>query len=179
MSGDKGAGAGKRILTTAEAAQLLRDLAAQLEHGSLEVGGKPPMPGEEFKVKVRSKCNDRRASLSLKLQWSAAPDAVESEPEDGIPSYKSIKKRINASFKNIKARLDEGQLPDLQLAELFDGDAELMLEYPDKGEAADITAFRELSASFLGAVEAGDLVKVQGAVAAMAAAEKSCHKRYK
>ncbi len=67
----------------------------------------------------------------------------------------------------------------MELALLFGEDAELMAHYPKKGEAAAIEAFRRISAEFTAAVRAGDLEAVRRGVAALAAAEKSCHKQYK
>lgn len=176
-------------LTPEEAARLLRELADKLESGTLEVGDHGTVPAGNLKVKVSGKSKDGSASLSLKFQWKHAGAGKTEEPPPrkkktkpgaaGIPSYKSIKKRISSTFKLIRARLRAGCLPDAELARQFDEDAERMLHYPEKGEQAEIIAFRELSASFAAAVKAGDLDTAGKAAAALAAAEKSCHKRYK
>jgi XXXCH domain-containing protein len=179
----------KLTLAPAEAARLLRELADQLEGGTLKVGADGAAPEDELKVKVSGKSKEGAASLALKLQWkySAGPGEAVPDPGDGstqqtaceIPSYRSIKKGMGSTFKKIKSRLREGHLPEECLVELFHRDAELMLHYPKKGRAADIAAFNELSAAFVSAVEAGDLEAVQRSVAALAAAEKSCHGQYK
>ncbi len=56
-------------LTPAEAAGLMRQLADQLEKGSLEVGDQGAVPEGKIKLKVSGKSKDGSASLSLKLQW--------------------------------------------------------------------------------------------------------------
>ncbi len=176
-------------LTPDEAARLLRELADKLESGTLEVGDEGAVPEGNLKVKVSGKSKDGSASLSLKLQWKSidAGDTEEPSPVKkkakpgaaGIPSYKSIKKRISSTFKQIRAQLRAGCLPDAELARLFDEDAERMLHYPKKGEKADIIAFREISATFAAAVKTGDRQAADKEMAALTAAEKSCHKRYK
>ena len=168
-----------RSLTPAEAARLLRQLADQLEKGSLEVGDEGTVPEGRLKLKVSGKSKDGSASLSLKLQWKYEEAGDAETPADAIPSYKSIKKRISSTFKKIRAQLREERVPDVELALLFDEDAELMAHHPQKGGAAEIEAFRRVSADFTAAVQAGDLETVRREVAALAAAEKSCHKKYK
>jgi len=175
-------GSKKQIMSAAEAARLLRDLADKLEQGTLCVGEHRTAPGEELQVKVSGKSKERSASLALKLKWDdCGGERSEEAVTDGerIPSYKSIKKRLSASFKQIRSRLGEGGLPSLELAERFDRDVALMLHYPKKGERADIAAFREISATFTAAVRAGDLDAALREAAALAATEKSCHKQYK
>lgn len=176
-----------RSLSPAEAARLLRELAHKLENGTMEVGDQGAVLAGDLKVKVSGKSKDGSASLSLKFQCrcsaagdEAAPRKKKVKPDEaGVPSYKNIKKRMSSTFKEIRAQLREGALPELDLALLFDGDAERMLHYPKKGEMADITAFRNISASFLAAVQAGDQEAVVREAAALATAEKGCHKRYK
>jgi len=191
----------KLTLAPAEAARLLRELADKLEAGTLKVGSESAAPRGELKVKVSGKSRDGVASLGLKLQWKysavseeaspdkgalpgeeAGPDSVDGGPSPTagkIPSYKSIKKGMGSTFKKIRARLRDGSIPEECLVELFHRDAELMLHYPKKGKAEDIEAFNDLSAAFVTAVQSGDLEAVGQSVAALAAAEKSCHRRYK
>lgn len=179
----------KLTMAPAEAARLLRELADELEGGTLKVGSEGAAPGDELRVKVSGKSKEGSASLALKLQWKteAAAKEAESDLEDDftppagceIPSYKNIKKGMGSTFKKIRARLREGQIPEECLVELFHRDAELMLHYPKKGRPADIAAFNELSAAFVSAVESGEMEAVQRSVAALAEAEKSCHRKYK
>jgi len=173
----------KLTLAPAEAARLLRELADKLEAGTLKVGSEGAAPRGELKVKVSGKSREGAASLGLKLQWkySAVPEeeSTGEKASPQIPSYKSIKKGMGSTFKKIRARLREGRIPEECLVELFHRDAELMLLYPKKGKAEDIEAFNELSAAFVTAVQSGDLEAVGQSVAALATAEKSCHKSYK
>ena len=169
----------KMTLTPAEAARLLRELATRLEDGTLAVGDAEAVPGERLKVKLAGKSKDGTASLALKVQWDCGTMEEGGAGPEGVPSYKSIKKRMGSTFKKIRADLREGRIPDAELAALFDEDAERMLHYPKKGELEDIKVFREISAAFAAAVKKGDADAVARQVEALHAAEKSCHKKYK
>ena len=182
--GDGGGKAKKRVMSSAEAAALLRELADKLEQGTLAVGNLEASPDRDVTVKVSGKAKDGSASLALKFKWESA--AAETAPQGEVapatakkPSYKSIKKRLSSTFKKIRADLQAGRVPDADLAALFDEDADLMLLHPKKGEWEDIKAFRDLSAEFAAAVKAGDADAVARHVEALRAAEKSCHKKYK
>jgi XXXCH domain-containing protein len=175
-------------LSPAEAARMLRELADELENGTLSVGDAGAVPAGKLRAKVSCKSKEDTASLSVKLQWRCAepgevpvpsPKKKSGTGTKDIPPYKSIKKSLASTFKKIRAQLREGELPDAELAELFDRDAELMFHYPGKGEPADIEAFHRIAAGFTAAVKAGDLEGAGREAAALAAAEKSCHKRFK
>jgi XXXCH domain-containing protein len=179
---DGGDKAKKKVMSAAEAAELLRELADKLEQGKLTVGNLEASPDRDVTVKVSGKAKDGSASLALKFKWDSAdavPATEAGKPAARKPSYKSIKKRMSSTFKKIRADLQAGRIPDADLTALFDEDAELMLLHPKKGEWEEIKAFRELSAEFATAVKTGDADAVARQVDALRAAEKSCHKKYK
>jgi|GEM_PF-1740963 len=178
----------RKALAPVELARLFRELAEKLEQGTLKVGAEGIAPAGALKVKLTGKSKEGSACLALKCQWkyaledepaAAAKNEAKSDEEGKVPSYKSIKKRMGSTFKKIRAQLGECRLPDIELVQSFEADAELMLHYPKKGEWADIVAFREISAAFAESVKNRDLEAVARQVEALRAAEKSCHKQYK
>ena len=130
----------ERMLNVKEAADLLRGIADGLE-GAGEAAGLP-MP---------EVANLRKLSISIKKGWDAEnvifklkfkefdkePGRIPSTAEVDVkrkPGYKSLKKEMKSTFREISRCLNQDVLPTAETVELFVKQGIEMTEYPGKGD---------------------------------------------
>jgi len=96
---------------------------------------------------------------------------------EGLPRYKSLKKRMKNSFKLILRMLHEGQTPPAEAVASFLADAEVMCAYPGKGDPF-YPEFLQVCREFSDAYDSCDLPRM-GAMAEELAHQKArCHAIY-
>lgn len=196
----------KRMLSSHEAAAYLRQLADQLENGSvffdeadMDVSGVVSL-----KESLKSKSDKDTLKVKLKIYGLGAHPGddedlsidTESEEEDDSeaeqeastevedlsdserPSYKSLKKRMQKNFKIINDQIKLEAIADLAEIQTFYKDCLLMTSYSGKGDVY-YPQFIAVAERILSTAEAGNFEAFSSAVADVKKLKAECHDRYK
>ena len=94
------------------------------------------------------------------------------------PGYKSLKKRLGKSFKNMKKSLLTASPPVAGDLSLFLEDSAAMLDYPGYGDEY-YAAYAHACNAFKKAVAGGDMEEMLSAFNKIGALKSACHERYK
>ena len=105
-------------------------------------------------------------------------DQGETEGEPLKTSYKKIKKSMQRAVKDIKAALDRGEIPPVELTEALVSDCEALTTMPGKGDD-QYPEFCERVQRLAQAARSGDLTDVSTALEAVLAMKKECHSNHK
>ena len=178
------------IVTMEEAAELLMQIARQMDQGALLIG-ETEVPLEGFRrlgVSLKHGEEGLRFKLKIKYLDGQSPgnddeEDVEDEEDATLtperPRYKTLKKRMDSTFKAICASLDSGDLPDKDAVHSFVRDAGLMAAYADKKDDCwhpeVASGAEELASGFA----EGDMERMQAAVRALRELKNFCHHGYK
>ena len=155
----------------------LRDLAEAVEHG----GAAEFACVDDFKkLKLSVKNEFGRFCLKARFKSAAecsAEDMAEGTDAAGRPKYKSLKKRMKASFRMILKMIHEGQVPPGEAVRSFLDDSALMVTYPGYGDEY-YDEYTRTCAAFRAAFEAGDMEAMHAAIDAIAHEKSRCHAKY-
>ncbi len=106
----------KKSLNREELADLLERLARQLREGTVAMEGRSWPVSDQLAVKIGFSEKKGRFTAKLKWQWSTLdgyPEEDRREIAQWKESFKTVKKQLNASFKNLLRQAREGDgLPD-------------------------------------------------------------------
>lgn len=173
-------------MTPAEMAIVFRKLADRFDPEKSGEEGHFSSPSGEFrKLKIGIKKNLAGYSVEMKFK---GPKPAEDEdtgksPATSLPGgmkYKSLKKRMQGSFKAIRTALEAGVLPPEPVMKAFLADAEQMILYPgEKYGESFYKIFDESCARLWQAFEAKDLTACRTAFEETDQLKKDCHERYK
>ncbi len=196
----------KRMLSAHEAAAYLRQLAGQLENGSvffdeadMDVSGVVSL-----KESLKSKSDKNTLKVKLKIYGLGAHPGddeditieTESEDEDDSeadqetvsaeddladaerPSYKKLKKRLQKAYKAINEQIGQEEIADLAIIQAFYNDCLLMTSYSGKGDVY-YPQFIAVAERVLSSAEAGNLASFKTSMADMKKMKAECHDRYK
>ena len=196
----------KRMLSAHEAAAYLRQLAGQLENGSvffdeadMDVSGVVSL-----KESLKSKSDKNTLKVKLKIYGLGAHPGddedltveTESEDEDDSeadqeaapkeddpadaerPSYKRLKKRLQKAYKAINDRIGQGKIADLAVIQALYNDCLLMTSYSGKGDVY-YPQFIALAERVLSTAEAANFESFKAAMAEIKKMKAECHDRYK
>jgi len=98
-----------------ELADYLADLSQQLRRGQLEAEGRVWMVPEQVDVKIHLKEEEGYFTGKIRWQWSALGESHqvsrEAAPQEPT-SFKAVKVRLGAAFKNLQRVIGEGLFPD-------------------------------------------------------------------
>ena len=169
-------------MTRQNLAARLEELARGLRSGKLEVEGKTWSVPDEVATEVYLKEKKGSLVLKLKCRWVTLGDY---QPEAREPvarwqeSFKTVKQRMAAQFKEFKEAVAQGQLPAPELiADLMrDSQAMAALTEPEWGEG--VQSFLAQAAALERAVTARDLEAAKHELADLQTAMAVCHKEFK
>lgn len=169
----------KKELDLTEVGGFLRDLAEAFDN---QAGGGDSDAGAHlqdfYKIEIRMKRQMTAVSLKMKIEHDEKADMVAPTDEQKKPKYKKLKKQMQVTFKAIRDKMSESNLPDPLSVQTFMRDALIMVSYPDNGDEY-YEAFAETCHRFSQAYESGDLEAVKTAFAEIDQMRKDCHDRYK
>ncbi len=186
----------EKLLTPAQAAQLLRELANNLEQGNLEFGQVAVELDDFFKVKQSVRTKSDRVCFKLKLKYEkrlypaghvakgihplleSDQDDEDEAPEGRRIGYKPLKKSMGRAFKDLLRSLALGADPDLDKVKAFCAQCYLMTSFPGKGDE-HYGSFRSLTDRLLAAAQNADQKEALAAAMAMEEMKKACHARHK
>lgn len=151
------------------------------------------LPEPIGKMEMKGKARDGHWELKIKIKARPAADpdrpmsagrraTVESAGPLRYPKidYKTLKKRMQESFKDIGKRLAAQQLPEVQVLREFLADSERMVTFSgEKYGGSYYPAYREACRRLSEAHASGNLNDFKAAYAALDQMKKDCHKAYK
>jgi XXXCH domain-containing protein len=170
----------EKQLTVQDTENFLRNLADGLTgkaEGDLSSYG---IDLQDFK-KIRLSLKQEAEQFGLKVKVKYKSPTPEGTPEEtGIPvKYKSLKKQIKKTFKDIKTSLDAGNLPTPATVETFMAEAEMMVSFTDRGYGDEYYGeFMQMCNDFKQAFEAGDPDLLLTAYNCIDARKALCHDKY-
>ncbi len=98
-----------------ELADYLADLSQQLRRGKLKAEGRVWTVPEQVDVKIHLKEEEGYCTGKISWQWSARGEAHQGSSEAASrepTSFKAVKVRLGASFKNLQRVIGGGLFPD-------------------------------------------------------------------
>ena len=146
----------------------------------------PPAPGDisiDFsklrKLKISIKQQSGQIYLKCKVKYVGGDEDVTPPPDEihtdrDIPDFKTLKKRMDKSFKSIGERLENGGLPSHIETELFCSNAERMTTFPGHGDSM-YPEFLQVIREFQEAFHQADIETCLSLYARIAAMKKNCH----
>ncbi len=91
--------------------------------------------------------------------------------------YKVLKKLMKAQFKDIRAALAEGRMPERDLAHGFVRNSDLMVTYPGKGDEF-YGQYSQAVQNFMSKVTENDIPGAAAAAEELENQKKICHEKY-
>lgn len=172
----------EKMLSSQDAAVFLRALAAEIENGAMEQPREDAFDLKDFKkIKIEIKRVGSQVELKGKVKFNDPETGCRDEDKQadkGKPKYKSVKKRMEKTFKHISAAAEKGVMPDRADIEAFVADSDLMVSYPGHGDEhyeAYSTTCVQLNVAF----ENNDLAALRERCGQLEAMRKHCHDQYK
>jgi len=112
----------ERRLGRLELADYLAGLSQQLRRGRLEAEGRIWTVPEQLEVKIHFKEEEGHCSGKISWHWSApeaAPRVSREAPPQEPTSFKAVKLKLSASFKELQRVIGAGLFPDKQMLAYF------------------------------------------------------------
>ncbi len=168
--------------TRQDLADRLEGLARGLRAGKLEVEGKAWSVPEEVAAELHLKEKKGRLALKFKCRWSTL---AEYHPEAQEPvarwqeSFKSLKKRMAAQFKEFKDAVAQGQFPAPKLVADFMEDSQAMKALGEPEWDETMKSYLDHVAALERAVTARDLEAVKHEMADLETSMATCHREFK
>jgi len=136
---------------------------------------------EKLELKCKRETNGFGLTLKLKAKYSGnrakgkTPPVPSARPAG---SYKSLKKEMQTTFKQIGAKIAQNQVPDDPLVRTFQKQIRAMVSYPDRGEP-HYKAFEAACQRLTEACRGNRPDDVRQAFETLRKMKKDCHARYK
>jgi XXXCH domain-containing protein len=131
------------------------------------------------KIKMDLKKDGEQLGLKLKIKFSSPETESGIEDTSAPLKYKTLKKQMKNTFKNLKASIESGSLPEPEVVETFMQQAELMVSFTDKGYGDEYyEEFIQLCHDLKQAFEAGELEPLVTAYNCIDARKALCHDKY-
>ncbi|WP_320174479.1 GAK system XXXCH domain-containing protein [Maridesulfovibrio sp.] len=181
----------EKYIQPGELPEFLRKIADALEGGASEEDAYLVMI-EGFK-KLKINIRNEYGHTAVKVTAKPMPTSISSEQEDPseaeIPSpaeqdnstkssYKSLKKRMKASFKVIFKSVHAGTLPPLEVVEEFMADSRTMVSFEGHGDEY-YDEFTAACDKFQQACNDSDIESAHNACDEINSITAHCHSRYK
>ncbi len=172
-------------LDLADAARFFRKFADALENGDEKALNKFGVSiRDSQKIKLRLKRDTDSVDLKIKIANPQSRECVCGEA--GSPeaagqvkeSYKSLKKRLEKAYKNIRKDLLAAQPPDQGDLAIFLEDSTRLANWPGYGDEY-YSAYANACSDFEKAVAAGAQDEMLDAFKKIGEVKSSCHDRYK
>ena len=173
----------KKTLSRDELSRYLHTLADALQNK--DAGYDPPLallqsPFDKLEFKCKRETERFDIKLKLKTEAKAIRPAKDPETAPGLApgDYKALKKRMQATFKEVGRAVSENRIPSQQVIQTFKEDVTAMVGFPDRGEP-DYEAFEALCKDLAEACRQKRPDDIRQAFEALNKMKKDCHARYK
>jgi XXXCH domain-containing protein len=165
-----------------ELADFLADLSRQVQSGQLQGENRAWTVPEQVEANIHLKEEDGEVVTKIKLRWparGAAPrPAREMGPLESI-SFKEVKSRLSAPFKELQRRLQEGIIPDSQTVQDFVENSHLFANLGKPGWQELMTAYMAQVEKLQQAVTDGRLEAIQQEFKGLVERMSACHREFK
>ena len=124
----------EKEFTRAELADYLQKLAEQLRSGSFESDDRNWSVPDQLTAKIKHKEKKGRIETKLKWRWSTLEDYNPEERKEVVQwqdSFKTIKKRLAATFRALDKTVRDGNLPDEKTLYAFIDDSNAMAAFAE------------------------------------------------
>jgi XXXCH domain-containing protein len=165
-----------------DAVALLHQIIAGITNAQSDQPAKHPIDFSKLKkLKLSVKSEFGRPYVKCKVKYEGENKMSDLLSGDEIserqqPDFKSIKKRMDKSFKAIGERLKNGGLPSNLELSFFCDNSELMTGFPGYGDM-HYPAFRQLIAEFREAFHQYDLESCRDKHAQIKVMKNTCHRK--
>ncbi len=149
------------------------------------------LPDPIDKLELKGKAREENWELKIKFK-AERPSEVPQEPEDASPTteiaasgkprikYKSNKKRMKTSFKDIGESLTAQKLPEPEVLNAFLAESDLMTAFPgEKFGEAHYPDYRQACRQLSEAYETRNWAAFKDCYERLNQLKKDCHKAYK
>ncbi len=171
-----------RRLGRLELADYLAGLSEQLRRGRLEAEGRSLTVPDQMEVKIHFKEDKGCFSAKISWQWAGrgtAPRAAgEAAPQEPV-SFKAVKLKLSATFKELQRVIAAGRFPDQQLLADF---LEQSRSFADLGQPAwqqPLAEYLTHLDNFHRAAEQRLAETMRQELRALASCMASCHREFK
>jgi len=173
----------KKTLSREELGRYLHRLADAVQNA--ETVHAPPltMLRNDFdKLELKCKREAEHFAVKLKLKTDAKEarpiENVDASPVIAPEAYKTLKKRMQATLKEVGRAVSENRVPSEHVIDTFQKDVSAMIRFPDRGEP-HYEAFETLGQRLAEACERNRIEDIRQAFEALNKMKKDCHTRYK
>jgi XXXCH domain-containing protein len=161
-------------LNPTDAASYLRELADRVEAGQLDFRDAPVSLQQIKRIKVSLSPGPDGIDFEQKLKVRSDGSR---EASPGELKFKPLKKRMRRIFKAMKALVEEGHAPPLEMVERFASDTDRMIHLAKENDPG-YPEFRAEVQRLQAALQEGDLDALASRLRTLRAMEHACHARY-
>lgn len=172
----------EKEFTRAELADYLQKLAEQLRSGSFESDDRNWSVPDQLTAKIKHKEKKGRIETKLKWRWSTLEDYNPEERKEVVQwqdSFKTIKKRLAATFRALDKTVREGNLPDEKTLYAFIDDSNAMAAFAEPEWQEAMNTYMDHLKNLRHAVENEQLEVVGHELRDLRAGMRACHRDYK
>jgi XXXCH domain-containing protein len=161
-----------------------KDFAERLEQAISDKNENQQNDLTDFsKIRIRVKREGDHADVKMKIKWQETAREETDEGDSALEKprktkYKTLKKRMEKTFKAMAKELKHGVVPSLDTVETYLEDAAKMVTYPDKGEPF-YSDFQKACLEFKKVYKSKDVAAIKDSYAHMDKLKDTCHDRYK
>jgi len=165
-----------------ELADYLVSLAAQLRQGELQVAGVVQKLSEKADVDVCVKEKKGRLTAKLFVRFSTLEhydqpgrEAV----EQGVETFRAVKKRLGASFANLRKAAAQGGLPSENVLKDFLNDCQVFSQHADPDWQDEMAVYLDHVKNLEQAFGVGNAEMFQHELADLKDTMARCHREFK
>jgi len=173
----------KTTLRRQDLADLLEQLARELREGSVSVGDRTWKVAETVEVKTSLSEKKGRFTSKLKWHWSTLDEYPEVDRRKIVQwkgSLKTVKKRLNSSFKTLLRQTKEGSgLPDARALADFVQQSRAFARYAEPEWQAAMAEYLDHLGNLERAVREGQPETVAHELRDIKSRVAACHREFK
>lgn len=132
----------------------------------------------EFKCKREAQRFEIKLKIKTDVQGTPLMEEVRASPSGPPGAYKALKKRMQATLKEVGRAVSENRVPSEHVIDTFQKDVSAMIRFPDRGEP-HYEAFGALGQRLAKACGQNRIEDIRQVFEALNKMKKDCHARYK
>ena len=165
-----------------ELAEYLNEIAEKLRSGTFDIEGKAWTVPEDIEAKIRFKEKKGTFATKLSWRWSSLEDydpAGRKKVASWKDSIKTAKKKMGASFKDLKRTVKENRLPTQDQIATFVESTEAFAQFSEPEWKVEMDVFTDHLENLKRAVSAKDMDGVKHEIRDLQSRMVVCHKEFK
>ncbi len=168
----------EREFTRSELADYLESVAADLRAGTMEVDGRKWTIPPVVVAKVAIKEKTGRLAAKLKWGWSTLEEyehEARQEVAQWRDSFKQVKKELSALFKQLREKVEAGELPDSRSVSAFVEQCRAFSRFAEPEWTEATKEFMDHLENFQRATLAGNFELVAHELRDLGNRKRACH----